>query len=506
MASSSFPLLFLQASISAFLTCSVAWCILTLARRFRPGLAARRTPWLLAQLIGVTTLVVLSAPAASRLSLFSIEPQPHVAELATYLPAVDHQEFAASGVDDLSSDEQLPTLAWFWLALYIAGATWHTLRMHRPHRTLRTLLSLAARLDRQALQAHPGFAAHAGTALPVLEVDAPVSPLLAGLIHPVLLLPSHMRKLPAAQQQLIVAHELMHLRRHDHVWQHAGALLQVLLWFIPAVYSFKRSLQWAVELGCDRAVLADRPDSERRSYAAALLAQLAVQLRAGGAAQGTAAGLAFGFQGAQVVAERIRLIRDAQSLPRGGIAGMATVLFLPALCGASVLLQPQFAWSGSAEGSSPVAHIGAPDSVPAAGAAAWRAPLAQLQVTSSFGSTNGRGGKRHSGTDFRASRGTAVFSPANGRVSTSTDRYEGGARYGKVVVIEHDDGMRTLYAHLDGRTVRTGDIVRAGQQIAVSGASGKVSGPHLHFEVSRRGTHIDPQAVLEGAAPSPAHD
>jgi len=82
-------------------------------------------------------------------------------------------------------------------------------------------------------------------------------------------------------------------------------------------------------------------------------------------------------------------------------------------------------------------------------------------------------------------------------VAVSTDRCQGGAGYGKVVVIEHDDGMRTLCAHLDGRSVRAGERVRPGQQIAMSGATGKVSGPHMHFEVSRRGAHIDPKAVLE---------
>ena len=86
-----------------------------------------------------------------------------------------------------------------------------------------------------------------------------------------------------------------------------------------------------------------------------------------------------------------------------------------------------------------------------------------------------------------------------GRVAVSTDRYVEGERYGKVVVIEHAGGTRTLYAHLDGRLVRAGQFVRAGEQIARSGATGKVTGPHLHFEVSQRGAHVDPQALLQGS-------
>jgi murein DD-endopeptidase MepM/ murein hydrolase activator NlpD len=494
---SSFTLMFLQASITTLLTCTVAWFILRVTQRYLPSMIARRTPWLLAQLVGATTLIVVSSPVASQLSLFAIEQKPAVAELAKHMPAAHITEFVENGVNDRSSDDTLSTLAWVWLALYIIGATWYAFRLYQPYRTLRALMSIAERLDRQALHAHRAFSPHRSVELPVLEVEAPISPLLAGLIHPVLVLPSHMRKLPPVQQQLIVAHELMHLRRRDHLWQHASMLLLVPLWFIPSVYSFNRSLRWAVELGCDRAVLEDRSVSERRSYAAALLAQLTVQLKAGEVSPSASAVLAFGFHGSQSVAERIRLIRDAQPAPRPGVVGMTTLLLLPALCSASVLLQPQFAWNEPAQVSPETAHLASSAGMQPTGTA-WRAPLARLYVTSSFGSINRPGGKPHNGMDFGAPRGTVVFTPANGRVVISTDRYEGGSRYGKVVVIEHDDGTRTLYAHLDGRTVRADQIVRAGQQIALSGATGKVTGPHLHFEVSRNGTHIDPQAVLDG--------
>ncbi|MFC5461777.1 M23/M56 family metallopeptidase [Massilia niabensis] len=499
MAFPSFPLMFLQASVTALVTCSAAWAFLQLARRRWPSLDARRTPWLLAQLAGAMTLVVVTLPASSRLSLFAAAPQPALAELAWHLPGNGVAGFQG-GVDALSADAMLPvlpTLAWLWLACWFAGAAWHGWRWRRVQRDLRSLLSVADRLDGPALHAHPAFGRHQGALPPVLEVDAPVSPLLAGLFHPVLLLPRHMRALPPAQQGLIVAHELMHLRRRDHLWQHAGTLLQVFLWFVPPVRRLNEALQWALELGCDRAVLAGRPDSERRSYAAALLAQLAVQARAAGTPP---AALAFGARnvcGVQAVAERIRLIRDAQPLSYIGFASV-TALLLPALCGASVLLQPQFAWSETAEALSTARA----DYITQPGAA-WQAPLATLRVTGEFGSTNRPGGKPHKGMDFGAPRGTAVVAPADGRVAVSTDRYDGGARYGKVVVIEHASGTRTLYAHLDGRMVQAGDIVRAGQQIALSGATGKVTGPHLHFEVSRGGAHIDPQAVLGGALAPP---
>ena len=489
-----FSLLFLQASISAFVTASAAWALLHLARRRWPSLDARRSPWLLAQGIAFASLILALLPAASRWSLFASVPAGRAGGEWQVLgtdATVVLQETAGA----LAAPELLPALAWSCSAVYLAGAAWHALRLRRAGRGLRTLLFVAERLDDAAMAAHPAFARQRGALPPVLEVDAPISPMLAGLFAPVLLLPRHMRDLPPLQQQLIVAHELTHLRRRDPLSQHAATLAAILLWFIPAVHSFRDRLQWALELGCDRAVLAGRSQDERRSYAAALLAQLAMQVRAGsGSTPDMAhAALAFGVRGAQALAERIHLIRDAQPAAHGRVACMAALLLLPVLCGASVLLQPQFAWHDAGE-AAPAALSDADNA-----ALALQAPLAQLRVTGSYGSINHPGGRPHRGTDFGAARGTAVLAPADGEVAISTDRYEGGARYGKVLVIEHAGGTRTLYAHLDQRLVRAGERVRAGQHIALSGATGKVTGPHLHFEVSQQGAHVDPQALLKGA-------
>ncbi len=498
MTFSAFPLLFLQASITTLTTCSLAWALLQLACRRWPELEARRSPWLLALAAGAFTLALVMLPASSQLSLFAAPPQAAVAGLAGQAPVSVVIDLLPGGSDDLSADEALPALAWLWLGCYMAGAAWHAWRWQRVRRALRALLNLADRLDGPALDSHPAFAGQPGRLPAVLELDAPVSPMLAGLFHPVLVLPRHMRAFPPAQQQMIVAHELMHLQRRDHLWQHAGSLLQALLWFVPAAYSFRRRLQWALELGCDSAVLAGRPDGARRSYAAALLAQLAVQLRAGDG-HPQAMGLAFGQRSAQAVALRIRLIRDARTAAQAPWAGMAALLLLPGLCGASVLLQPQFAWNQAAHATSP-API--PAKAGATAATSWQAPLATLRVTSEFGSVNRPGGKPHGGMDLGAKRGTPVIAPASGRVAVSTDRYAGGARYGKVVVIDHADGSSSLYAHLDGRLVQAGEMVRAGQQIALTGATGKVTGPHLHFEVSRHGVQVDPHTLLGGAAQS----
>lgn len=476
--------LFLQASICALLTCSVAWAVLSLARRCWPSLDARRAPWLLAPLAGCVTLLLVLLPVSSQLSLVGETPLPHAVTLA--LP-LDEGAMRVHDTGQHSGADLMTVIGLLWLATYLTGGTWYAVRWVRGQRRLRTLFCAAERLDGAALAEHPAFAGQASDLPPVLEIDAALSPMLAGLRHPVLLMPRHVRALPPAQQQLIVAHELMHLRRRDHVLQHVGALLQGLLWFVPAVHACYRRLQWALEIGCDSAVLAGRAAGERRSYAAALLAQLTLQSRA--MAPGS---LAFGLHDAQAVADRICLIRDARHVPRRGWPGVAVLLLLPALCGASVLLQPHFVWE---EAASPTPGTPA--------AMTWLAPLARLRVTSAFGSTHRPGSKPHGGMDFGARRGTAVLAPAAGTVAISTDQYEGGAQYGKVIVIAHADGTRTLYAHLDRRLVQAGEQVAAGQHIGLSGATGKVTGPHLHFEVSRGGARIDPQALLNQSLAAP---
>jgi murein DD-endopeptidase MepM/ murein hydrolase activator NlpD len=104
-----------------------------------------------------------------------------------------------------------------------------------------------------------------------------------------------------------------------------------------------------------------------------------------------------------------------------------------------------------------------------------------------------RGARFHSGVDFTARAGTGVTAAGAGRV-TYAAWLPGG--WGKLVSIAHGHGVRTLYAHLARVDVRVGDRVGAGFQIGLVGASGRSSGPHLHFEVRLRGAAIDPLTAL----------
>ena len=100
----------------------------------------------------------------------------------------------------------------------------------------------------------------------------------------------------------------------------------------------------------------------------------------------------------------------------------------------------------------------------------------------------------HRGVDIAVPAGTPVRAMAPGVVS-----YAGTmSGYGRVVIIDHGQGVRTVYAHLSEIHVRAGDDVPGRPVIGLSGSSGRTTGEHLHFEVVRRGRAEDPVPLLGG--------
>jgi murein DD-endopeptidase MepM/ murein hydrolase activator NlpD len=103
-----------------------------------------------------------------------------------------------------------------------------------------------------------------------------------------------------------------------------------------------------------------------------------------------------------------------------------------------------------------------------------------------------RGDRFHAGVDLLAGLATPVGAAAAGEVS-----FSGWAPgFGRLVVIDHADGVSTYYAHLSRLLVAPGEAVRAGQVIGQVGMSGNADGPHLHFEVHVRGAAIDPVGAV----------
>ncbi|MDQ3288131.1 MAG: M23 family metallopeptidase [Pseudomonadota bacterium] len=129
-----------------------------------------------------------------------------------------------------------------------------------------------------------------------------------------------------------------------------------------------------------------------------------------------------------------------------------------------------------------------------------RAPINNSYITSGFG---GRadpilGGRQyHKGIDFEANTGDPVLAVADGVVS-----YSGGrSGYGNTVELDHGNGYVTRYAHNSRLTRKVGSLVRAGEEIAKAGSTGRSTGAHVHFEVWQNGRVVNPRKFLGQASP-----
>src|SRR4029077_270944 len=128
----------------------------------------------------------------------------------------------------------------------------------------------------------------------------------------------------------------------------------------------------------------------------------------------------------------------------------------------------------------------------------WSAPFVRPvpgEANSSFGTRsvfNGEPRSPHGGTDFLSPSGTPIKSPSAGRVVCARDLYFTG----NTVIIDHGLGVFSMLAHLSRIDVKEGDAVAGSQIVGLVGATGRVTGPHLHWALSVNGARVDPLSAL----------
>lgn len=119
-------------------------------------------------------------------------------------------------------------------------------------------------------------------------------------------------------------------------------------------------------------------------------------------------------------------------------------------------------------------------------------PVKTNVITSHFGWRQ-RFGRNHYGIDLAASVGDTIYAAFDGKVRL--EKFNRGG-YGFYVVIRHNNGIETLYAHLSRFLVKENATVKCGQPIALSGNTGRSTGPHLHFEMRYMGKAMDPEKLV----------
>lgn len=114
-------------------------------------------------------------------------------------------------------------------------------------------------------------------------------------------------------------------------------------------------------------------------------------------------------------------------------------------------------------------------------------------ITSKFGR---RWGRMHNGIDVALQTGDSVICSFDGKVRFATRNHNG---FGKLIIVRHENGLETYYAHLSKIDVEPNQLVKAGEYIGKGGSTGRVTGPHLHFETRLKGTPIDPLRFIDPA-------
>ncbi|MAC82643.1 MAG: peptidase M23 [Arcobacter sp.] len=118
------------------------------------------------------------------------------------------------------------------------------------------------------------------------------------------------------------------------------------------------------------------------------------------------------------------------------------------------------------------------------------------KITSNFGTKrvyNGKLKSYHSGTDFRAKNGTAIIASNAGIVKISQNRFYSGG----TIVIDHGHGVYSCYFHLSKMNYKVGESIKKGAVLGLSGDTGRVTGPHLHFSFRINGLQVDPLNAIE---------
>lgn len=287
----------------------------------------------------------------------------------------------------------------------------------------------------------------------VMEVEHLASPFTAGIKEARIYLPRHL--IGKGHEDMIIAHESIHIARGDQITRPFERAVADLLWFSPFAWIARRRLDYLREASCDAKTIA--LTGSPKAYARALV-DVARQQTVGAPLPVAA----FILKDKGSLKRRVSSVMSAPSpspARMGWIAGLAALLAVPL-----ALAQGIKANGPSDVFTHPVLIAG--------------------KVTSTFGERKDPfTGKMawHKGIDIGAKLGEPVMTPATGKVIFAD--YKDG--YGKMVVIELEDGRRLLFSQLQKIKVKKGSKLEAGDYIGLVGKSGRATGPHLHLEVMK---------------------
>ena len=460
------------------------WCLCALRLLLPVAIPTRLSVWNL-----------LHTPAAAQANgVISdvLTPFPSLATNSITEPAAD-----AAGIRPM-------LLVWLVCAILLAAyfAVGYACMVRRFRGTrLAPQPSIDALLDRFRFSRHPR----------ICVSNSRRAPLTFGVFRPTVLLPEDL-PVGDAQFQLVLAHELAHIRRRDCLRKLLLTVCVCLYWWNPLVWLMVWLANRDMELACDEAVLRALGPDCKKAYALTLLDMAQRNPKS--------APLCSGFAKSSAE-ERIRAILSFKRIP-GWVGICVAVLFvlmasvfttqavspraIPEIEPAVQEEVPEENVAVSAPVSEPLPT--APpimpeqetesETQPQPEAPTYIFPLedANVEVTNSYGWQGHPVTKQksfHAGVDLAADYGANVLAVADGTVLDCS--YD--TAYGYILTLAHKDGVQTQYAHLSEFLVKAGDAVRQGQIIAKTGGSGWSTGSHLHLGVLIDGEAVDPLEALK---------
>ena len=406
---------------------------------------------------------------------------------------------AAQGAPAAASEPDWRLLLWLGIAALLAAyfAVGYVCMLQRFHaRRILPQPSVDALLGRFRFARDPK----------ICTTESRRAPLTFGVFRPTVLLPDDLRA-GQAQFQLVLAHELAHIRRKDCLRKLLLTVCLCLNWWNPLVWVMVRLANRDMELACDETVLRTLGPACKKSYALTLLDMAQRQAKPSPLCSGFAKSCA---------EERVRAILRFRRLPVWTGTLAAALFFLaagvlatqarsvPRVPEAPAAVQAQSV-PPSAPVSQPVIYLdpvvnpapAAQEKAEASAAPAYVWPLedADASITCAYGWKTHPLTKKesfHDGIDLDAEAGQNVLAVAAGTVLECS--YSDACGY--YMTLEHADGVQTMYAHLRAFYVESGDTVAQGQVIAAAGATGWVTSAQLHLSVFLNGEAVDPLTAL----------
>lgn len=325
----------------------------------------------------------------------------------------------------------------------------------------------------------------------LLSYHENISPFTSGCLRRKIVLPAFLLASgDAAMLEIVIAHEMAHIRRHDNLLLKMQAVVQIVYFFNPLVWFVASRLNLFRECLCDSLVIS-AAHQEPRQYFTGLLKALRhindpISTMPAMAELGSIKRkMAFRFSnyGGHMKKSHyafyliIWLLFAWTILPMATERSVALTRHLPESWPEQPLLLQS---SGNA------AEVGQP---------VFAAPLKTWKKTLGFGpAKHPITGQlwAHNGVDLKASNDAEVMAVADGVVVEAVSEYRINEGAGKYVLLRHSADLQSRYTHLNSISVKSGDAVRRGQVLGRVGTTGLSTGPHLHLEIWETGTAVDP--------------